>query len=71
MSSKNSFNLIMAIVLTLLLIGPTSAFAAQGQVSGTYQVVDTITVGSYPIGIAFNPPMVIYMSPMKATPPFL
>ncbi len=48
--------LIFFLVLTVWLMSSTSAFAAPGQaISGGYQVVDTITVGNYPLGIAFNP----------------
>src|SRR6266540_4936514 len=54
MSRKNIFKFTVAILLTILLISSTSAFAAR-KISGSYQVVDTISVGSYPVGIAFNP----------------
>ncbi|HXD10131.1 MAG TPA: hypothetical protein VN653_08720, partial [Anaerolineales bacterium] len=47
---------IFFLVLTVLLISSTSAFVVQGQArSGGYQVIGTINVGNFPVGIAFNP----------------
>src|SRR5262245_21585958 len=55
MSRKNTFNFIVAIVLTVLLVDPMSVFASPATISSGYRVVDTIPVGSFPVGIAFNP----------------